>query len=76
MSNATNEDRPASVAASLHEREREAWECYRIACLDVDTADYDETEMIAWDLLQHELRELDAQRREMDTAAALAERAA
>ena len=43
------------------ERVREAWEGYRIACLDVDVADYEETELIAWDLLQHELREAAAE---------------
>ena len=58
------------------ERVREAWEGYRIACLDVDVADYEETELIAWDLLQHELREAAAQSAELDVAAALVERPA
>jgi hypothetical protein len=62
--------------ASPAERAREAWESYRIACVDVDVADYEETEMIAWDLLQHELRELAAERDELDTAAAMIDRAA
>ena len=57
-------------------RVRAAWEGYRIACLDVDVADYDETELIAWDLLQHELREAAAEDDELATAAALAEPAA
>ncbi len=58
------------------ERVREAWEGYRIACLDVDVADYEETELIAWDLLQHELREAGAQAAELDVAAAFVERPA
>jgi hypothetical protein len=53
------------------DRVRAAWEGYRIACLDVDVADYDETEMIAWDLLQHELREAAAERSELEGAATL-----
>ncbi len=47
----------AAAPQTYAERVREAWEGYRIACLDVDVADYEETELIAWDLLQHELRE-------------------
>lgn len=43
---------------TVDERTRDAWEGYRIACLDVDKADYVETESIAWDLLQHELRQI------------------
>ena len=69
-------DGPYGGGSILQTRIREAWESYRIACVDVDTADSDETEMIAWDLLQHELRELAAEQRELDTAAALADRAA
>lgn len=68
-------DGPYGGGSILQTRIREAWESYRIACVDVDTADYDETEMIAWDLLQHELRELDAEQRELD-AAGVADRAA
>jgi hypothetical protein len=70
------DDGPYGGGSPLQTRIREAWESYRIACVDVDTADYDETELIAWDLLQHELRELDAEQRELDTAAAFADRAA
>jgi hypothetical protein len=72
----SSNERSAVQGASPDERAREAWENYRIACVDVDVADYEETEMIAWDLLQHELRELAAERDELDTAAALIERAA
>lgn len=54
------------------ERVREAWEGYRIACLDVDVADYEETELIAWDLLQHELREAAAECGDAPAAAAAA----
>lgn len=69
-------DGPYGGGSILQTRIREAWESYRSACADVDRADYDETELIAWDLLQHELRELAAEQRELDAAAALSDRAA
>jgi hypothetical protein len=67
-----------SIAAqqTYAERVREAWEGYRIACLDVDTADYEETEMIAWDLLQHELHEAAAECAAREPAAAVVNPAA
>lgn len=67
---------PAGTDPAFEERVREAWESYRIACIDVDAEDYDATELIAWDLLQHELQEAERQRLELETAAALLDRAA
>ena len=57
-------------------RIRDAWEGYKIACIDVDVADYDETESIAWDLLQHELREIASERARTHAAGTLMDRAA
>lgn len=60
----------------LDRRTREAWQSYRAACTEVAAPDYEETELIAWDLLQHELRAVETERRELETAAAFVERAA
>ena len=45
-------------ATAAADRVRDAWEGYRIACSEVEVGDYPETEAIAWELLQHELREI------------------
>lgn len=62
--------------SELDQRAKQAWEGYRVACADAEPAAYEETELIAWDLLQHELRAVDAERRELETAAAFTDRVA
>jgi hypothetical protein len=69
-------DAHVTQESELDRRTRDAWEGYRIACGEVAAADYEETELIAWDLLQHELRAVAADRLELETAAAFADEAA
>jgi hypothetical protein len=57
--------------SALDERVRAAWAAYRDALKDLDGERYASTEPIAWEILQHELREIGAARDTIDTLAAL-----
>jgi hypothetical protein len=70
MTTTAHEDTQGRHGA-LDERVRAAWAAYRDALKDLDSERYAATEPIAWEILQHELREISAARDTIETLAAL-----